>query len=300
MAHRWLCWESWVSRSGSLLFVLLVNFLLIDLGILFWLVQVWVSCQRLHAPPPFCIPSFILISFSILRHCSLCFSHVLPFFFLRCLPVWASIRQCLFVMLLVLPLSALTCIGPLCPDAKWQLKIKNKKKKPSSPVCLPCLPGWNYYLGLIAPKRGVLLWHVVNHEVIPHQTYLWLHRWLRGWFSVDFMQLLLVGSWWYYAEWKRKHEGKTAWLGLTEWMFRRSNMSFIRSACMFEWASVCTCVYGRRRANQTSRRGGEIWSRACIYDSGPFTQDDVWAHTHTHTETNGYWSRRWRLIEVPQ
>lgn len=80
-----------------------------------------------------------------------------------------------------------------------------------------------------------------------------------------------------------------------EWTFRGYKVPFITSACVWMdtsvyvclCASVCVCVC--KKLSETDKQGkreGEMWSRVCIYDSGPFTQVEICAHAqceHTHT-----------------
>lgn len=99
-----------------------------------------------------------------------------------------------------------------------------------------------------------------------------------------------------------------------EWTFRGYKVPFITSACVWMDTSVyvclCASVCARNWVKQTSRERGR---EKCDPEFAFMTQahsprlrsvHTLNANTHTHTctlsETNGYWSRRWRLIEVPQ
>lgn len=111
---------------APLFFVLLMNFPT-DLGVLFWHAQVWVSCHRLRPqlhPHLFFHPSaFGLFVFP-------CSSSMLsPLLSVWRPAVWVFIRQCLFHVFLP-PSFLLRRVGPLRPDAKWQLIKKKSRASP--------------------------------------------------------------------------------------------------------------------------------------------------------------------------
>lgn len=71
----------------------------------------------------------------------------------------------------------------------------------------------------------------------------------------------------------------------------------------FIWMSVlCDSAVKQVGGNDKyEEKEGEIWSWACVYDWGPIHAG--WGlHTQMRirplSETNGYWSGRWRLIEL--
>lgn len=126
---------------APLLFVLPVDFLLVDLEVLFWHAQVWVSCHRLCFSPP-SIPNSILISVFILRHSvSLSFPRR-PF----------ALSALLSVCLLACPLSiqspvsvsrfppSFILVSSCWASPSWckmTTNKKNKKQKRASPRLSP-------------------------------------------------------------------------------------------------------------------------------------------------------------------
>lgn len=82
---------------------------------------------------------------------------------------------------------------------------------------------------------------------------------------------------------------------------RVTDLPFICVLCDIWMNILCVCAGRLVKHTSMRKREGVIWSRACDYDSGPIHPG--WGlHKQTRTrslsETNGYWSRRWRLIEL--
>lgn len=64
--------------------------------------------------------------------------------------------------------------------------------------------------------------------------------------------------------------------------------------CCASMGSVCVFVPENKQRN--------LSPQLTFMTQAPFTQDEVCTHmrSYVHCETNGYWSQRWRLMELPQ